>query len=630
MYAILAFIPIILVLILMVAFNCPAKKAIPGGWLLCCVLACFFWHMTVGYLVKQTVVGFLESLTVLLVIFGAVLIMNTLSESGAMDSIKGMFHGITADARVQAIIIGFLFSSFIEGAAGFGTPAALAGPLMVSVGFHPIAATALALILDSVPVPFGAVGTPTNTAIAVVSDAVVQAGGNGEAFAADVTFYTALFMSLGTLMILILAVSIQVFVFAESPEKKKLKYVVEMIPFLLYVTILYNGIFLLIARFLGPELVALGAAAIVMVIVMATTRKGFLVPKNKWEFAQTALSSSPKHAPLFRPRALVKLREILEKKLEKEYAQMDQEIEGLNRKKEEQIEEILKDEDIQLQYLDKDVNDYWAQQSLIRRLKRKDFLLGVPLVRAWVPYILIGTVLAVTRVVSTLWPDSWAGAMKNVRLVIPGAEGEVFWSFAFLWNPGVVFILVALLSILIFRMRKVNVKKAWLKSVDQVRGAGIPLLFGVGLVYVMRNSANPDVMVPYLMSGQEAGLSSMLAMMADGLGYLFRSFYLWVAPLVGVVGAFISGSNTVSNTLFGGLQMETAILVGLPQVLVLVLQNTGGAIGNMICINNVVSACATTGINGREGRIIRLNVLPCLLFWLLISAAASVLVSVLW
>lgn len=66
-----------------------------------------------------------------------------------------------------------------------------------------------------------------------------------------------------------------------------------------------------------------------------------------------------------------------------------------------------------------------------------------------------------------------------------------------------------------------------------------------------------------------------------------------MAPLVGVVGSFISGSATVSNTLFAGLQFETAAMVGLPQVIVLALQGAGGAIGNMICVNNVVSGCAS-------------------------------------
>ncbi len=115
MYALLAFIPIVLIIIAMVAFNIKAKRAIPAAWLLSCLLSFFFWKINVGSLLRQTAAGFLESLTVLLVIFGAVLIMNTLSESGAMDSIKGMFHGITKDARVQTIIIGFLFGAFISG-----------------------------------------------------------------------------------------------------------------------------------------------------------------------------------------------------------------------------------------------------------------------------------------------------------------------------------------------------------------------------------------------------------------------------------------------------------------------------------------------------------------------------------
>lgn len=221
MYALIAFIPIVLVIVLMTAVNIPARRAIPGAWLLCCAFALIFWKMSIGGLAKQTLTGFLESLTVLLVVFGAVLIMNTLSESGAMDSIKGMFRGITTDARVQAVLIAFLFGSFIEGAAGFGTPAALAGPLMVSVGFNPIAAVAIALICNSIPVPFGAVGTPTNTAIATVSDAVVKSGGDKEAFAGDLTFHTALLMSLGTLVVLAIAVFILVFCFSETKEKKR-------------------------------------------------------------------------------------------------------------------------------------------------------------------------------------------------------------------------------------------------------------------------------------------------------------------------------------------------------------------------------------------------------------------------
>ena len=628
MYALLAFVPIFFVIFLMVRLNSPAKRAIPIGWLLCCMMAFFFWKMGVGNLLKQTATGFLESFTVLLVIFGAVLIMNTLTESGAMDSIKGMFHGITPDARVQAVIIGFLFGAFIEGAAGFGTPAALAGPLMVSIGFDPIAAASLALVFNSVPVPFGAVGTPTNTAITVVSGAVSQAGGNPEIFASEFTFYTALLMAVTTFFVLLTGVAMQVFGFADTPEKKRIKYVVEIIPFLIYVTVLFDTAYLLIARFLGPELVSLCAAAVSMIVVIATSRKGFLIPKDKWEFGRSTENKIESPDALFQPKLITKLKGLLEESFKKQYKRLGMEIDKLEKDKKEQIDEIMKNEEIQLEHLNTELNDYWKQQGVIKRFKRKGFLLGVPLLRAWLPYFIIGAILALTRVLSTLRPDSWAGQLKAFKLSIPGANGEVFWNFAALWNPGVVFILVALLTILIHRMRGAYVKRAWVKSLDQVRGAAIPLMFGVAMVYVLRNSANASVEVSYLMSGKAGSLGSMLTMMADGLGYLFRNFYLWVSPLVGVVGSFVSGSNTVSNTLFAGLQFETAILVGLPQVIVLALQNTGGAIGNMICVNNVVSACTTTGINGNEGRIMRKNILPCLLIWVVLAGSAAIIIGI--
>ena len=102
--------------------------------------------------------------------------------------------------------------------------------------------------------------------------------------------------------------------------------------------------------------------------------------------------------------------------------------------------------------------------------------------------------------------------------------------------------------------------------------------------------------------------------MADIAG----SAYLFIAPFIGVLGAYMSGSNTVSNTLFASLQFTTAGMVGLPYVMIVALQNMGGAIGNMICVNNVVSVCATTGTNGNEGKIIRTNIVPCVVFCIIV------------
>ncbi|MBR5756262.1 MAG: L-lactate permease, partial [Firmicutes bacterium] len=161
MYALIAFIPIIVVIVLMIAFNWPAKRALPLAWVLSLIIAAIFWKMSPKSMIAYSITGFLSAFETLVIIFGAILIMNTLTRSGAMAAINGMFKGITKDFRILAIIIGFTFGAFIEGAAGFGTPAALAAPLLISVGFPPLAAAIVALEYNSVPVCYGAVGTPT-------------------------------------------------------------------------------------------------------------------------------------------------------------------------------------------------------------------------------------------------------------------------------------------------------------------------------------------------------------------------------------------------------------------------------------------------------------------------------------
>ena len=154
MYPLLAFVPIIICIGLMLGAHLPAKRVLPLSWLAACVIAVLIWKMSLKDAAACTLTGFLQAFEILVIIFGAVLIMNTLSCAGAMASIRQMFCHITPDARLQAILIGFLFSAFLEGAAGFGTPAALAAPLMISIGFPPLAAAVVALIYNSVPVPF--------------------------------------------------------------------------------------------------------------------------------------------------------------------------------------------------------------------------------------------------------------------------------------------------------------------------------------------------------------------------------------------------------------------------------------------------------------------------------------------
>ena len=104
--------------------------------------------------------GLLIAGELLYIIFGAILLLNTLRYSGGLRIIRRSFENISSDRRIQVIIVAWLFGSFIEGAAGFGTPAAVAVPLLVGLGFPPLAAVVAGMMIQSTPVSFGAVGTP--------------------------------------------------------------------------------------------------------------------------------------------------------------------------------------------------------------------------------------------------------------------------------------------------------------------------------------------------------------------------------------------------------------------------------------------------------------------------------------
>ena len=192
------------------------------------------------------------------------------------------------------------------------------------------------------------------------------------------------------------------------------------------------------------------------------------------------------------------------------------------------------------------------------------------------------------------------------------------------------FIPVALLTILLHKMSFQDFVVAFKDSCKQITGAAVALLFGVAMVNIYRYTCSAEIGAMVAAAGFSGEFtcsnSSMLYIMAKALADIFQGVYFIIAPLIGVLGAFMSGSCTVSNTLFGALQFEAASLLSLPQVLIVALQNCGGAIGNMICVNNVVAACATTGTFGQEGKIIRVNIVPCLIYSLIVAIVVGIMI----
>ena len=533
MTALIASLPILLVIVLMLAFNWPAKRALPLGWVVAVVIALLYWKQDFTTSAAWALDGFLEAIGTLVIILGAILIMNTLKHSGAVTAIQRVFNNVNPDRRIQAIIVGFVFAAFIEGAAGFGTPAALAAPLLISLGFPPLCAAIVALIYNSVPVVYGAVGTPTNTAHAVTVQAAEALGADSEAYRMALTKFSAISQATCALFIVFFGVFVMCKMFGKNKSGKE---AFAALPFALFTAVVFDVVFLALAFFFGPEFPSLIGAIVTLAIVIFAARAGFLCPKKTWDFE---------------PR------------------------------------------------------NEWDASWLSKQEVKQDVDNGMSAVLAWVPYVLIALILVGTRLnwfglKTLLTSDAFKVSIKNIL----GNE-NVNWTWNWGWCPGIFpFILVCILTFFLHRMPGAKVKEAFVDTFKQTSGAAIALFFGVSMVYIYRNT------------GMNAALTdkSMLYVMAEALANIFKGAYIIIAPVIGVLGAFMSGSNTVSNTLFAGLQFQTAQLVKMSPVLIVALQNIGGAAGNMICVNNVVAACATTGTMGNEGKIIRTNALPCLIY----------------
>ena len=158
--ALIAFLPIVIAAILLVGLNWPAKKAMPVAFMLTAVIAFFIWDMSSIRIIASSLQGLVITVSVLWIVFGAIFLLNTLKYTGAINVIRNGFTDISPDRRIQAIIIAWCFGSFIEGASGFGTPAAIAAPLLVAIGFPALAAVVIGMMIQSTSVSFGAVGTP--------------------------------------------------------------------------------------------------------------------------------------------------------------------------------------------------------------------------------------------------------------------------------------------------------------------------------------------------------------------------------------------------------------------------------------------------------------------------------------
>lgn len=178
---VMALSPIVVVLVGILAFHQSAKKVAPIALVWTLILAFTYFNVT-GATFKENVAtydslvwkGLKEGLKIVLMVFGAFVILNLLRETGAIEDVKSTIARISVDRRVQVVIIGMMLPIFLEGAAGAGAPAAIAAPFLVALGFDPVTSIAIALLGDATPASWGGAGLTTINGGAALVDAGVS------------------------------------------------------------------------------------------------------------------------------------------------------------------------------------------------------------------------------------------------------------------------------------------------------------------------------------------------------------------------------------------------------------------------------------------------------------------------
>ncbi|PAT01272.1 lactate permease [Candidatus Izimaplasma bacterium ZiA1] len=271
MSLLVAFLPIILPFLFLVVLKMPAKKGMLYSFVI--VLACsyFIWKVDTIVVFASILQGFHKAFGILIILFGAIIMMNILKLNGAIKRINQGFNALTKDMRLQAVVIAYLFGALIEGVAGFGTPAVVVAPLLVALNFSPISAATLALISNSVPVPFAAVGTPVQVGLSNVNTST-------EFFNQVARYITSIDFLAGVFMPTIVVFTL-IFFFGKNKSKKDY---IEIIPWTIFIGLSYTLIAFVVARTLGFEFITIATSIVMLGVSTITIKSKFLIPTRIW------------------------------------------------------------------------------------------------------------------------------------------------------------------------------------------------------------------------------------------------------------------------------------------------------------------------------------------------------------
>ena len=462
------------------------------------------------------------------IVLNAIFLYDLTVASGDFEILKQSIARLASDRRIQVLLIAFSFGAFIEGAAGFGTPVAISAAMLIGLGFRPLDAAGLALIGNTAPVAYGALGTPL-IALAAVTDLPLD----------------ALSAAAGRILPMF-SLLIPFWIVAVMAGRKAM---LEVWPACLVAGGSFGLVQFLVSNYHGPWLVDIVAAIASMLAMIILLR--FWQPRNTWRFDHditeaTTLSHSPGNSESTASTTTARA------------------------------------------WLP------WVMMSLFV------FVWGIPSVKQFLnggskehPGLLTGW----TKVEIPVYRLHEAVVRVPPVVSKPTPESATF-KIEWLAATGTSLLLAALASGILCGYSPLRLVTIYGATILRTRWSLLTISAMLALGFVTKS----------------AGLDATMGLAFASTGILFPFF----SALLGWLGVALTGSDTSSNVMFGGLQRITAQQLGLNPILMAAANTTGGVMGKMIDAQSLVVASVATNQAGDEGRILRY------VFWHSITLASIV------
>jgi len=545
--------PLLLALLLAVLRVAPWRAAVAAA-ATAFVLAWLVWGMPLSLTIAATTHGMAFGLwPISWIVVSAVFFYNLSVESGDFDVIRRSLSRLTGDRRIQLLLVAFCFGALIEGIAGFGAPVAITASMLAGLGFEPIMAASLALIANTAPVAFGSLGIPVTTLGGLLAPMLGH----------DAQTTTRALSAMVGRQLPFFSLAIPAYLVVLYAGWRRM---VEVLPAVLVA----GGTFAIgqftVSNFVGPELTDALSALISLTAVAVLLR--VWQPAEEFtegaRFAVVVAAATPDTpGRVFRAYATYGI--LIVTVLIGQIGNFA----GLsNLKPPANVTALLKCG----QGGNRLCPDPWVGANA--SVDPQGFRFPV-------------------------WEFNWPGAyrmqdgkpaalvQREVPVVAASSPYPLTYRLDFLAAAGTLVFLASLLAfvpMLIAGVPSSALATTLAKTVRQLRLPVITIAFILSIATVMNYS----------------GMTSSMALALAKTGVLFPFFAAWL----GMIGVFLTGSDTSSNTLFGPLQATTAKLSGLDPVLMAATNSSAGVMGKMISPQNLSVGAAGVGAVGREGEIL--------------------------